>query len=228
MDWAASRLELERYLREQGVGSQIFLEIPKGNLPLYEALRARLLDGKGQARGDCATGGMALSDRRELLQRASTIIEAHELRGVERARETPGAMALVRRLWQRGKAVAIVTSNSSRTVRRWLERNQLSACIDLIVGRDAQLPLKPAPDSIRLALQRFSATAADSVFVGDSLADAEAAGRAQVRFAGIAGSHEKRERLREHGAIWTFESPAVLAEVALFGHSELSVAEKLV
>ncbi|MGH7841364.1 MAG: hypothetical protein ACREQT_07540, partial [Candidatus Binataceae bacterium] len=49
VDWAASRVELEAYLRREGVGDAIFAEIPRGNLPLYEAIRARLMAGAGEA-----------------------------------------------------------------------------------------------------------------------------------------------------------------------------------
>ncbi|MGH7985811.1 MAG: hypothetical protein ACREQX_05930, partial [Candidatus Binataceae bacterium] len=45
VEWARSRGELEAYLREAGVGDAIFAEFPRGNLLLYEALRARLLAG---------------------------------------------------------------------------------------------------------------------------------------------------------------------------------------
>src|SRR5580704_3515151 len=43
VDWPGSRRELEAYLRDQGVAREIFVEIPKGNLPLYAALHSRWL-----------------------------------------------------------------------------------------------------------------------------------------------------------------------------------------
>src|SRR5260370_41547777 len=46
-DWAASRRELEPYLRAAGVADPIFAEIPRGNLPPDEALRARLAPAVG-------------------------------------------------------------------------------------------------------------------------------------------------------------------------------------
>ena len=39
VDWPGSRRELEAFLRAEGVDEKIFVEIPKGNLPLYAALQ---------------------------------------------------------------------------------------------------------------------------------------------------------------------------------------------
>ncbi len=229
VDWAASRVELERFLRNQGVDERIFAEIPKGNLPLYEALWAHLLDdGMGTAIDDYVVGGRAHTNPRQLMRCASTIIEAYELRGVERATELPGAMALLRCLRERNSAIAVVTSNSSHVVRRWLQREQLTGYIDLIVGRDAQLPLKPAPESLLYVLKASSTSFDQAIFVGDSRADADAASAAEIRFLGIATTVENREILLEHNALAVFASPLALAEeLKSLAHSPLIEAERL-
>jgi len=202
VDWAASRRELEAYLRAQGVGDAIFTEFPKGNLILYEALRARLHNGTHPAPRPVSSA--------DLLQHASTIIEGHELLGVERAAPLPGAEALLRVLAD-DTAIAIVTSNSSRTVARWLTLHRLTGVIAAIVGRDSMLPLKPAPDSVARALTLGSVAATDAVFVGDSEADFRAARAANVNFYGVAAHAEARARLTALGAGSVFESPAALA-----------------
>jgi len=190
VDWAASRVELEAFLRGSGVAEKIFAAIPKGNLPLYEALRADLMGGGA---GRAAAGGRARSAPHQLLRDTSARIEAHELRGAERAQELPGATALLRRLRRRSSAVAIVTSNASGAVRRWLERQRLADCVDTIVGRDAMLPLKPAPDSIYRALAILRTRAEDAVFVGDSKADIDAARAAGIRFIQIGPVHSSTD-----------------------------------
>lgn len=217
VDWAGSRRELEAYLRREGVGNAIFVEFPKGNLPLYNALHARLLaSGKGAGNAGssvavAADDGLARSDPAALIRRASEMIEAHELRGAERAAALPGAAALLRALTARSNAAAIVTSNSSRTVKRWLELHGLSALVGTVVGRDSGLALKPAPDMVVRALELFAAAPADTVFVGDSEADLGAASGAEVGFYGVAARDEVRGRLLAAGAGEVFASPAALA-----------------
>ena len=163
VDWTASRVELERYLRQAGVADAIFAEVPKGNLPLYEQLRGRLTEGPGAGLFRNPRDAVSFAT---LLAGASALIEAYELRGVARALPLPGASGLLRAVKTRGAALGIVTSNSSRTVRNWLERHGLTAAVDFIVGRDTLLPLKPAPEMVVRALTLCASVAAEAVFVG--------------------------------------------------------------
>jgi phosphoglycolate phosphatase-like HAD superfamily hydrolase len=197
VDWAASRRELESFLRAEKIDDAIFREFPSRNLPLYNALLTRLHDGS--------------RDVAALMRQASAIIETYELRGVEHAVPLPGAIELLVALRARNKHVAIVTSNSSRTVARWLARHRLTLEVSSIVGRDSLLPLKPAPEMIRRALELGHATAPEAVLVGDSEADLHAAGRAEVGFFGVAANLDARTRLEALGAREVFPSPGDLA-----------------
>ena len=197
VDWAASRRELESFLRSHGINEAIFREFPSRNLPLYNALMTRGIEG--------------LRACPALMQQASAIIESHELRGVEQAAPLPGAIELLKALPAGNKRVAIVTSNSSRTVTRWLARHQLSDVVGAIVGRDSLLPLKPAPEMVRKALELSASAAPEAVLVGDSEADLHAAYRAHVGFFGVAADLARRSRLAELGAREVYPSPADLA-----------------
>ena len=198
VDWAGGRLVLEPYLRSIGAPDQLFAQIPRGNLPLYGAYRTLMLAQINQPR---VTQG---------LRRASEIIEKIELAGVDRAQPLEGAIEALAALKATGAAVAIVTSNSSRTVKRWFDRNA-GASIDAIVGRDSLLGLKPAPDMLIRALELFSVDRSQAAFVGDSEADLLAAQRCDVRFYGIAAADAARDRLLAAGAREIFGSPAALA-----------------
>jgi phosphoglycolate phosphatase-like HAD superfamily hydrolase len=197
VDWAASRRELESFLRAEGIDEATFREFPSRNLPLYSALLMRSLDGS--------------RDVPTLMRQASEIIESYELRGVEHAAPMPGAIELVLALRSRDKRIAIVTSNSSRTVTRWLTRHRLTPEVGAIVGRESLLPLKPAPEMIRRALELSHGTAPEAVMVGDSEADLHAAHGADVGFFGVAASLDARTRLAVLGAREVFPSPGDLA-----------------
>jgi HAD superfamily hydrolase (TIGR01549 family) len=196
VDWVASRRELETFLRAEGVEEAIFREFPSRNLPLYNALLMRLRAGGGEVAG--------------LMQQASTIIESYELRGVEDAVALPGAVELLSALHVADKRIATVTSNSSRTVARWLARHGLTLQVGTIVGRDSMLPLKPAPEMIRRALELCDGSADEAVLVGDSEADLQAAFRAGVGFFGVAADGDARARLEALGARTIFPSPGDL------------------
>jgi len=206
VDWTGSRRELEAYLRDAGIDDKIFTEIPKGNLPLYAALHARWLHTSIEAR----IGRPPREIAEALLRGASEIIERHELIGVERARPTEGAIELLNALDARGSVVVIVTSNSSRTVARWLEIHGTSQLVQAIVGRDSLLALKPSPEMVLRAREFGSTPISDAVFVGDSDADSGAARAAGLGFYGIAITDAARSRLSAAGAREVFASPTAL------------------
>ena len=198
VDWAGARRVLEPYLRSTGAPEQLFAQFPRRNLPLYDAYRALMLSDSDR---------VSVTDH---LGHASEIIEQAELAGVDRAEPLDGAIELLKALKERGARIAIVTSNSSKTVTRWFERHR-GASVDTIVGRDSLLALKPAPDMLIRALEVFSADKSGAAYVGDSEGDVRAAKACNVRFYGIAATENARDQLHAAGAREIFDSPAALS-----------------
>jgi HAD superfamily hydrolase (TIGR01549 family) len=201
VDWAASRHELEPMLRNAGAPEPLFQQFPRGNLVLYEAYRVHLAATVSREGGEPAA----------VLLEASAIIEKYELQGVDRASPLPGAVDILHAITRAGSTVGIVTSNSSRTVGSWLEKNGAAKPVQIIVGRDSLLPLKPAPDMIMKARKTAGIPAERTTYVGDTPGDCVAAHAAGVTFCGIASAQGARDALREAGASEIFSSPAALA-----------------
>ena len=203
VDWAGGRLQLEPFLRSVGAPADIFEQIPRGNLPLYDAYRKLLV-----------ANGIGPNENQNL-RSASAMIEKIEMAGVDRAQPLEGALELLAALRDGGAAIAIVTSNSSRTIKRWFQVNPIGPpnSISVIVGRDSMLALKPAPDMIIRALEELSARPYQAAFVGDSEADLLAASAAHLRFYGIAHDDASRDRLLRagEGAGEIFSAPSALA-----------------
>jgi HAD superfamily hydrolase (TIGR01549 family) len=226
VDWPGSRRELEAFLRDAGIDNKIFAEIPKGNLPLYAALHtcwlrtpsteaiiptaATTTAHNPPRSSNISIGPLPRETAEALLRRSSEIIERHELLGVERAKPTPGAIDLLEALVARGSIVMIVTSNSSRTVARWLELRRISDLVRAIVGRDSLLALKPSPEMVLRALEIGGTSIGEAVFVGDSEADFGAARAAGLGFFGLAVIDSTRDRLLTAGATEVFASPSAM------------------
>ena len=204
VDWAAGRRELEPMLRAAGVPEDLFEKIPKGNLPLYNATRARLLEL-------IASGGTDFTKARvrRILRDASKMIERYEMAGVDRAAPLEGAIEMLHQFVQNRAHLAIVTSNSSRTIRRWLSLHHLGDIIEVVVGRDSLLALKPSPEMLDRALSGLAPS--DAAFVGDADSDYYAANAVGVEFFGIASTQKSRDALAAAGATRIFSSPAALA-----------------
>jgi HAD superfamily hydrolase (TIGR01549 family) len=198
VDWPGARKILEPYLRSVGAPDELFEKFPRRNLPLYDAYRTLTLADPNRAQVQ------------ERLRHASEIIEQAELDGVDRAQPLVGALDLLAALKAGGAAIAIVTSNSSKTVKRWFDRHP-GASIDAVVGRDSLLALKPAPDMLNRAIELSSVAPSDAAYVGDSEGDVRAAKSCGVRFYGIAATDNSHDQLVAAGATEIFGSPAALA-----------------
>ena len=206
VDWAASRRELEPMLRAAGVPEDLFEKIPTRNLPLYNATRSRLLELVATGSTD-----FTMARVRHILRDASKVIEKYEMAGVDRAAPLEGAIEMLHQLTDTRAHLAIVTSNSSRTIRRWFSLHHPGDIIEAVVGRDSLLALKPSPEMLIRVLEPCDIAPSDAAFVGDADSDYHAAASIGVQFFGIAATQKSRDALIAAGATRIFSSPAALA-----------------
>lgn len=87
-----------------------------------------------------------------------------------------------------------LATNRSATVPALVEHLGLGGVFDAVASALDQVRPKPAPDILRLCLQRAGIDAARAVYVGDSRIDREAAASAGVHFIGV-GSRIEHHRL---------------------------------
>ena len=195
VDWAGGRLVLEPYLRSIGAPDELFARIPRGNLPLYDAYRTLMLHDSDQPRVI------------ETLQHASDIIEKLELAGVDRAQPLEGAIEILAALKKSGAAIAIVTSNSSKTVsamvrqkrrrvRRCDHRSRHSARTQAGARHVSSRARIIFRRSIRRRIRRRQRSRRPR------------RANCGVRFYGIAPTDSARDRLLAAGATEIFASPA--------------------
>jgi len=89
-------------------------------------------------------------------------------------------MLVLKRRYKLGLA-----TNRSATVPALVEHLGLGGVFDAVASALDKVRPKPAPDILRLCLQRASVDAAHAVYVGDSRVDREAAGSAGMHFIGV-------------------------------------------
>lgn len=121
-----------------------------------------------------------------------------EIRAAATAQETEHAKPLIQALSAAGFSLAVTTNNSPSAVTAYLRREGLEACFgEHIYGRtgDPKL-LKPHPHCLEQALKSTGSTAAESLMIGDSLDDWQAASNIGVRFLGYAPRPAKRALMR--------------------------------
>ena len=104
---------------------------------------------------------------------------------VNLTRLLPGAAETVRSLRGRGLQLGVVSTKYRCRIEEVLERTGLRSSFATIVGGDDVAGCKPSPEGLLLAMERLGATPAETLFVGDSVVDSEAAQRAGVPFIGV-------------------------------------------
>ncbi|MET9260311.1 HAD-IA family hydrolase [Amycolatopsis sp. NPDC004079] len=129
-----------------------------------------------------------------------------EVAAVETAPATPGTPELLRRIAADGKAVTIVSNNSTAAVRRYLQRSGLDDLVRRVSARDdAEVQhLKPSPHLLQRAISAGGGPPGAYVMIGDSASDIEAAraaGTAVIAFANKPGKHERFTALAPDGIV---------------------------
>lgn len=135
-----------------------------------------------------------------------------ELRAVRSAVPTPDADVVMRSFAGDGRKVAVVSNNSARAVRDYLNLHRLEAYVSAVSARTSCDPLlmKPNPYLLEQALSELEVPAADALLVGDSVTDVEAAIAARVPCIGYANKPGKAHRLAAAGAVKIIHSMTAL------------------
>ena len=105
------------------------------------------------------------------------VIAEHECRGARAADRLPTAAELPRAV-----PVGVCSLNSEAACRLALQRYDLAAHVDTVVGRDTVDTYKPDPEPLLSAVRALSVTPDRALFVGDSERDRHTAERAGVSF----------------------------------------------
>lgn len=128
----------------------------------------------------------------------------------------PGAAELVRVLHARGLKLAVFTNKIGETSRALCDHLGLSPHLDLVLGANDSPWRKPQPEFTALALERLGATAAETVLVGDSPYDIDAAhGSGLAALCVTTGTHTAGE-LAAAGATFIYPDLRALG-AAVFG-----------
>lgn len=131
------------------------------------------------------------------------------------ARPTAHSDSLVRRMVDRGRTVAVTTNNAVDAVRGYLSGRQIESLFHgRIHGRAANpLLMKPNPACLAEALRSTGAKPGESLMVGDSRTDYEAAQALGIPFLGYAKDPRKRRILEDAGAPGIVQSLGVVLEL---------------
>jgi phosphoglycolate phosphatase len=104
---------------------------------------------------------------------------------VARTSLLPGVPAAIEALRAQGLSLAIVSNKFRRRIEAVLQREGLRAPFDAIVGGEDMKRLKPDPEGLLQALAQLGSAPGETLYVGDSVVDAEAGRNAGLTFAAV-------------------------------------------
>ena len=123
-----------------------------------------------------------------------------------------GVMSLVAELHRRGLKLAVVSNKSDAEVKNLCAEffGDMIACVR---GEVPDVPRKPEPDSVFLALEALGVPREAALYVGDSEVDVRTARNAGLDCVAVTWGFRLREELEEAGAETFIDSPAELVEM---------------
>jgi phosphoglycolate phosphatase len=93
----------------------------------------------------------------------------------------PGGKDFLKAIKTKGVRTALVSNVGGKTLARALSQLALAEFFDVALSRNDVLNLKPHPDGLNLALKSLGISKDNSIFLGDSLDDLNAARNAGIR-----------------------------------------------
>lgn len=118
----------------------------------------------------------------------------------------PGILEMLKELKQRGYRLGVVSNKPDFAVQELIPE-YFPDTFDAVTGERKGIERKPAPDLIWEAMKNLDATKEESVYVGDSEVDLEAAKNAGIPCISVAWGFKGREFLEEHHAETIVDKP---------------------
>jgi len=120
------------------------------------------------------------SARAEMIERFFHHYGQLEESNEDSAQPYPGAAETLRTLHDAGLRTAVVTNKQHRFAEALLERLGLAAWVDVVVGGDTCARRKPDPQPLFFACESLQVPPSESLMVGDSINDVQAARAAGI------------------------------------------------
>lgn len=106
----------------------------------------------------------------------------------EMARNTfmyPQAEPILRKIKEQGGKLGIISNKYRYRLMNTLEDNKIADLFDVVIGGEDVPEFKPNPCGLELAISRAGLEKSHTLYIGDSLVDAQTAQNAGVNFVGV-------------------------------------------
>ncbi|MCW4010676.1 MAG: HAD family hydrolase [Candidatus Bathyarchaeota archaeon] len=193
LDYKTVRAEARGYLMKMGVPASVI----SAKETIFDMLKKTELvmvkNGKPAAMEEI---------RKEVMQ----IAEKHELEAASLTSLLPGAVETLKTLRKKGLKIAVCTINGENATKKILERFRIAEFFDALISRNKVTKVKPDPEHCVAALEALGVTADETVVVGDSIEDMQAAKEIKAIGVGLTTGMSTQKQLVAQGANYVITS----------------------
>jgi phosphoglycolate phosphatase len=107
----------------------------------------------------------------------------------------------VKQLIAGGLTLGIVSTKYRRRIDAFLKREELTHAFKIVIGGEDVSARKPDPTGLLTAMDKIGHSATQTVYVGDSVVDAETAKRANVAFVAVLSGVTPKESFRDYAPL---------------------------
>jgi HAD superfamily hydrolase (TIGR01509 family) len=187
LDYKTVRGEIRAYLIRVGVPASV-IDIKDNIFEMVSKARIFLVHADKPA-------AMVEEVKKEALKMA----EKYELEAATRTNLLPGVMETLKAVKKAGMKTALCTINSANSTEHILQRFKISEYFDIVVPRNKVTNFKPDPEHCNAALKVLGVSASETLFIGDSVTDVQAAQAVKAISAGLLTGISTREQLETQG-----------------------------
>jgi len=136
------------------------------------------------------------------------------------ARPYDGVVEALQALHQRGIRQAVLSNKSDDLIKLIVQNLGLEPYLDWVQGEAVGQPRKPDPKLLWQVMERFGASAGETLMVGDGVADMQVAANAGVAAVGVTYGVSSADEIRNLGARVVLDSLAGLNDLIESGGCE--------
>ena len=188
LDFRTVRTQVKSFLEGEGV--------PASLLSLNESVFEMLRKTEEWAENT----GRPAQFIEEVKNRASVILEKHELEAASKTNLLPGVVETLKVLGDMELKMGLCTINSEKSVSCILERFGIESFFDVTITRNQVARVKPHPEHIEAALRVLGVSPREAIVVGDSGVDMKSATELKMIAVGLPTGVSTVEQLKNSGA----------------------------
>ncbi len=152
---------------------------------LSDSLKSQEIIDRAQAQWSSSRDLQTRMEFENVKESLFLLLEEFEYKGFLEAEAFPGSVEFLKTLADSNVPSAIVTNSGRKPVNFAIEKFGFQPYVTQVITRNDVKKLKPYPDSLLLALELLGIGNKDTIYVGDSVIDIEAARRAGIKSVGL-------------------------------------------